>query len=165
MAQESSFDIVSEVDLQVIDDSINVTKKEIDNRFDLKGQGISLDFIRGEKKIVLTAPSEFSVKQALDILFQKFSKRDVNRKALKLLKSEKAAGGSIRETYEIVTGIEMELCKHMVKGIKALGLKVQSSIQENKIRVSGKSKDDLQNVIRFIRESDYPIPLQFINYR
>jgi len=165
MAQESSFDIVSEVDLQVIDDCVNVTRKEIDNRFDLKGQGIAIEFSRGDKKITITGPAEFTVKQAKDILLQKLSKRDVNHKALKMLKSENAQGGTFREIYEIVTGIEMEICKLMVKDIKSLDLRVQSAIQENRIRVTGKSKDDLQSVIHFIREKDYPVPVQFINYR
>jgi hypothetical protein len=165
MAQDNSFDIVSEVDLQVVDDCVNVARKEIDNRFDLKGHGITLDFSRGEKRITLTAPAEFSAKQALDILHQKLSKREVSRKALKLLKSEKAHGGAVRETYEIIVGIDMDLCRQMVKDIKALGLKVQSAIQENKIRVNGRSKDDLQKVIHAVREKDYPLPLQFVNYR
>jgi Uncharacterized protein conserved in bacteria len=165
MAQDFSFDIVSEVDLQVIDDVVNVTVKEISNRFDLKGKGIELTLNRGEKIITVLAPSEFMAKQAMDILSQKMSKRNVSSKALSLKKKEDTSGGFIRETHTVINGIDMELAKTIVKDIKILGLRIQAAIQDEKIRVSGKDKDELQKVIHAVRETDYPIPIQFTNYR
>ena len=165
MAADSSFDIVSEVDLQAIDDAVNTSTREVKNRFDLKSLDATIEFDRVNKSVVIHAPSEFVVKQLRDILHQKMAKREISHKALRLKKTEQASGGTVRETSEIVSGIEMELAKTIVKDIKTTGLKVQAAIQENKIRVSGKSKDDLQAVIHFVREKDYPIPLQFNNYR
>jgi len=165
MAQDSSFDIISEVNLQTIDDAVNIAMKEIVNRFDFKGMNVTIEFKRNDKEIELNAPSEMKIQQMKDIMMQKMIKKEVSFKALSLKKSEKAANGGIRETYTIVTGIDKEIAKTIVKDIKDLGLKVQASIQEEKVRISGKSKDDLQNVIKAVRDKDYPIPLQFSNYR
>lgn len=165
MAQDSSFDIVSEVNLQTIDDAVNIAMKEIVNRFDFKGMNATIEFKRSDKEIELNAPSDMKIQQMKDIMLQKMIKKEVSFKALSLKKSEKAANGGIRETYSIVTGIDKEIAKTIVKDIKDLGLKVQASIQEEKVRISGKSKDDLQGVIKAMREKDYPIPLQFSNYR
>lgn len=165
MAQDSSFDIVSEVNLQTIDDAVNIAMKEIVNRFDFKGMNATIEFKRSDKEIELNAPSDMKIQQMKDIMLQKMIKKEVSFKALSLKKSEKAANGGIRETYTIVTGIDKEIAKTIVKDIKDLGLKVQASIQDEKVRISGKSKDDLQAVIKAMREKDYPIPLQFSNYR
>ncbi|HEY1407247.1 MAG TPA: YajQ family cyclic di-GMP-binding protein [Spirochaetota bacterium] len=165
MAQDSSFDIVSEVNLQVIDDAVNISMKEIVNRFDFKGITATIEFKRNDKTLELNAPSEMKIQQMKDILLQKMTKKEVSFKALSLKKSEKAANGSSRETYTIVTGIDKDTAKLIVKDIKDLGLKVQASILDEKVRVTGKAKDDLQMVIQAIREKDYSIPLQFSNYR
>jgi cyclic-di-GMP-binding protein len=164
-AADNSFDIVSLVDMQVMDDAINVSMREINNRFDLKSQNAVIEFNRGDKTIVFHAPSEFVVKQIKDILLQKLAKRAVSSKVLAVKKLENASGGTVRETNDIVYGINMDLARTMVKDIKGLNLKIQSSIMEDVIRVTGKNKDDLQAVIHFVREKDYPIPLQFTNYR
>ena len=165
MAQDSSFDIVSEVSLQVIDDAVNTAIKEIQNRFDFKGVKADIEFKRADKTIELSAPSEMKVQQMKDILMQKFGKKEISYKSLSLKKSEKAANGGIRESYSIVTGIDKEIAKTIVKDIKDSGIKVQASIQDEKIRVTGKNKDDLQKVIAMTRGKDYPIPLQYTNYR
>jgi cyclic-di-GMP-binding protein len=165
MAKDSSFDIVSEIDLQVIDDVVNVTKKEIDNRFDLKGTGATIEFNRLEKKIIILGTAEFQIKQMREILRQKMAKRNVSSKCLKTLSLEKASNDMVRETNEVICGITHEIGRDIVKDIKTLKCKVQAAIQEDKIRVSGKSKDDLQEVITLVRGKEYPIPLQFINYR
>ena len=165
MAQESSFDIVSEINFQTVDDAVNVALKEIQNRFDFKGINVSVELKRADKTLELQAPSEMKVQQMKDILMQKFGKKEISYKALSLKKTEKAANGGIKETYTIVSGIEKEMAKTIVKDIKDSGIKVQTSIQEEKIRVSGKNKDDLQTVIQNVRGKDYPIPLQFSNYR
>ena len=165
MAQDSSFDIVSEVNLQVLDDAVNVAMKEIQNRFDFKGMTATIEFHRAEKTLELNAPSEMKIQQMKDILLLKMAKKEVSFKSLSLKKSESAANGGIRETYDIITGIDKELAKKISKDIRDLGIRVQTTIQEEKIRVSAKSKDDLQLVIKAVREKDYPIPLQFDNYR
>ena len=165
MAQDSSFDIVSEVNLQIVDDAINVALKEIQNRFDFKGVTVTIELKRNDKALELCAPSEMKIQQVKDILMQKFGKKEISYKSLSLKKSEKAANGGIRESYSIVTGIDKEIAKTIVKDIKDSGIKVQASIQDEKVRVTGKSKDDLQAVIALLRGKDYPIPLQFTNYR
>lgn len=165
MAKDPSFDIVSEVDMQIIDDCVNVAIKEIDNRFDFKGQNIKIELNKGEKTIVILAPADFVLNQVKDILFQKFIKRGLNQKCLREKKKEKASGDSIRETNEVVHGIDKDLAKQIVKDIKDMKLKVQASIQDEHIRVSGAKKDDLQTIINTIKNKDYPIPLQFTNYR
>ncbi len=165
MAKDSSFDIVSEIDLQVVDDVVNVTKKEVNNRFDLKGTGSDIIFDRGAKTVTITAPSDYQVKQIRQILRQKMAKRSVSSKAIKSQGIEKAAGDTVREVNEVICGIDSDLGRSMVKDIKTLKLKVQASIQENQIRVSGRKRDDLQTVIAFIKGKEYPIPLQFRNYR
>ncbi len=164
-SKDSSFDIVSEVDMQVIDDCINVTKKEISNRFDLKTLDITIDFNRGEKTLTLTSPDDFSLSQVKEILFQKLIKRDVSKKCLSSKKIESATGGSVREVSDIVNGIDKELAKTITKDIRDMKFKVNASIQDEKIRVSGAKKDDLQSVMSMLKEKDYPIPLQFNNYR
>jgi len=165
MAQESSFDIVSKVDLQTLDDVVNVAMREIDNRFDFKGFHIKIELNRNEKKITFHAPSEYQIKQVREILYQKMIKRGLSSKVLGNTQREDAVGGSIREVDTIVTGVESELAKKIVKDIKELKSKVNVAIQGEQLRVSGKSKDDLQTVIQFVKEKDYPIPLQFSNFR
>ena len=165
MAQDSSFDIVSEVNLQVVDDAINVALKEIQNRFDFKGVTVTIELKRNDKALELCAPSEMKIQQVKDILMQKFGKKEISYKSLSLKKSEKAANGGVKESYGVVCGIDKEMAKTIVKDIKDSGVKVQASIQDEKVRVTGKSKDDLQTVIQMLRGKDYPIPLQFTNYR
>ena len=165
MAQDSSFDIVSEVNLQVVDDAINVALKEIQNRFDFKGVTVTIELKRNDKALELCAPSEMKIQQVKDILMQKFGKKEISYKSLSLKKSEKAANGGVKESYGVVCGIDKEMAKSIVKDIKDSGVKVQASIQDEKVRVTGKSKDDLQTVIQMLRGKDYPIPLQFTNYR
>ena len=165
MAQDSSFDIVSEINLQTVDDAVNVALKEIQNRFDFKGVNVSIELKRADKSLEICTPSEMKSQQVKEILMQKFAKKEISYKSLSLKKSEKAANGGVKETYSVVCGIDKEIAKTIVKDIKDSGVKVQASIQEEKVRVSGKSKDDLQKVIQLMKGKDYPIPLQFTNYR
>jgi uncharacterized protein YajQ (UPF0234 family) len=165
MPKESSFDIVSQVDLQQIDDAVNVSMKEITNRFDLKNTGCKIEFNRGEQFITFLSPTDFQLTQIKDILSQKLVKRDISSKALSVKKTEKASGDMIREVNEIVTGIDKEKAKQLVKIIKDSKIKVQASIQEEQVRVSGKNRDDLQAVIALLKEKEKDIPLQFVNYR
>lgn len=165
MAGSFSFDIVSQVDLQAIDDAVNISMKEIINRFDLKGTNSKIEFNRTEKTVVLSAGSDFHLKQIKSVLTSKLVKRGVSPKSISVKKTETNISGAVRETDNIVCGIEKELAKSIVKDIKTLNLKIQSAIQDEQIRVSGKTKDDLQSVISFVKSKDYPVPLQFVNYR
>lgn len=165
MASDFSFDIVSQVDLQAIDDAVNVSTKEIVNRFDLKETNSTIEFNRTEKTVILSAGSDFHLKQIKAVLVSKLAKRGISQKSLSVRKTETNLSGAVRETDNIVCGIEKELARSIVKDIKKLNLKVQVSIQDEQIRVSGKAKDDLQSVISFVKSKDYPIPLQFVNRR
>lgn len=165
MANDFSFDIVSQVDLQAVDDAVNISMKEIINRFDLKGTNSTIELNRVEKTVILSASSEFHLKQIKNVLLSKMAKRGVSQKALTVKTTETNISGAVRETDNIVCGIEKELAKSIVKDIKALNLKVQSAIQDEQIRVSSRDKDALQSVISFIKSKEYPVPLQFINYR
>lgn len=165
MASDFSFDIVSQVDLQAVDDAVNISMKEIINRFDLKGTNSTIELNRVEKTVILSASSDFHLKQIKNVLSSKMAKRGVSQKALTVKTTEANISGAVRETDNVVCGIEKELAKSIVKDIKTLNLKVQSAIQDEQIRVSSRDKDALQSVISFIKAKDYPVPLQFINYR
>ena len=165
MANDFSFDIVSQVDLQAVDDAVNISMKEIINRFDLKGTNSTIELNRVEKTVILSASSEFHLKQIKNVLSSKMAKRGVSQKALTVKTTEANISGAVRETDNVVCGIEKELAKSIVKDIKTLNLKVQSAIQDEQIRVSSRDKDALQSVISFIKAKDYTVPLQFINYR
>ena len=165
MASESSFDIVSEVDLQEIDNSINQALKEIQNRFDFKNSKSTFEFNKIEKKIMLLADDEMKLKNLKDILSTKLAKRGVPLKAVQYKDEEKAFDNTIRQSAEIIQGIPQETAKEIVRLIKDLKLKVQTSIQGEKIRVSSKSKDDLQLVILHLKAAKINLAIQFSNYR
>ncbi|UYZ11703.1 MULTISPECIES: YajQ family cyclic di-GMP-binding protein [Brevibacillus] len=163
MSKESSFDIVSKVDLAEVTNAIHTAVKEIENRFDFKGSKSSITLEKEE--IVLISDDEFKLGQVKDILLGKLVKRDVPVKNLEYGKVEPAAGGTVRQRVKLVQGIDKENAKKITSIIKETGLKVKSQIQDDQIRVVGKSKDDLQAVIAAIRKADLPIEVQFINYR
>ncbi|MCP4482059.1 MAG: YajQ family cyclic di-GMP-binding protein [bacterium] len=165
MAKDFSFDVVSDVDLNVLGETVNVAMREISNRFDFKGTGVDISFDKAEKVIIFLADSDFQAEQLRDILISKISKRGISPKVLTFKKQEKASGDKIRNIENLVCGIEQYLAKEMVKDIKGFTKKVQVSIQSDKLRVSGREKDTLQEVMNFIKEKNYAIPLQFENYR
>lgn len=165
MAQESSFDIVSKVDLQNLDNAVNNAIKEIKNRYDLKNTSSSIELNKGEQKLTLISDSDFQLDQVMQVLYQKMVKAGIDIKAIKSQGREKAGGDKVREVFTPINGIEQEIAKQIVKDIKDLKLKIQASIQGDQIRVSSKSKDDLQNVISNLRAKNYGIALQFANYR
>lgn len=166
MAKEESFDVVSEFDLQELVNSVDQTKREIQTRFDLKDTGTVIE-LDGEKAINITAPDDFKVKNVIDILNQKMTKRGLNLRILDPQKIENALGGKVKQEIKLKKGLSTELAKKLVADIKTLKLKVQAAIQGDKLRVSGKNRDDLQEVIKLLREKQdvYNIALQFINYR
>lgn len=162
-SKENSFDVVSEVDMQEIDNALNQARREIQNRFDFKGSKSEIRF-DGEV-IVLVSDDDFKLRNVTDILEGKMIKRGIDLKALKYSKPEPAGGDTVRQQVKIQQGIDTTLAKEMVKDIKNSKIKVQASIQGDKLRVAGKNRDDLQAVIKLIKEKDYEIPLQFTNYR
>jgi uncharacterized protein YajQ (UPF0234 family) len=165
MADTNSFDIVSKVDLQEVDNALNQARKEIIQRYDFKGSKSSIEMNQKEFEIVLISDDEFKMKAVVDILQGKFVKRSVPLKALTYGTVEPAGGGTVRQTIKLQNGIDKENAKLITKMIKDSKLKVQSQIMEDQVRVSGKSKDDLQAVMQMVRQADLPFSVQFVNYR
>ncbi len=163
MAGTNSFDVVSEFDRQELVNAVDQTAREVHTRYDLKDTKSDLK-LEGDK-ITLTAESEFQLNAIKDILQSKAIKRGLSLKIFDWGKVEPAAGNIVRQTVTLVKGIEETLAKKMVKDIRDAQPKVQAQIQGDAIRVIAKSKDDLQAVITFLKGKDYPVALQFINYR
>ena len=160
-----SFDIVSEVDLQEVDNAVNQAIKELSQRYDFKGSKASVAFERKEKKITLVADDDFKLRALTDILTTRLAKRGVSLKSLKFNQPEKAFEGYLRQGIEICMGIDSQRAKELTGIIKGLGLKVQAQIEGEKIKVSSAKKDELQVVIAHLRGLDFSIPLSFCNYR
>lgn len=165
MADTNSFDIVSVVDMQEVDNALNQARKEIIQRYDFKGSKTSIDLKPKEFEIVLISDDDFRMKAVVDILQSKFVKRGVPLKALKYGEVEPAAGGTVRRVIKLQNGIEKESAKLIVKMIKDSKLKVQSQIMDEQVRVSGKSKDDLQAIMAMLRQAELDFAVQFRNYR
>lgn len=165
MAQQSSFDIVSEVNMQEVDNAVNQATKEIIQRYDFKGIPTSIDLQQKEKQIVLSTGDDFHLKNVVDILQNKMIKRGISLKALQYGNVEPAAGTSVRQNVKLQVGIEKEHAKEIVKLIKDSKLKVQAQIMEDQVRVTSKSKDDLQAVMQLLRGKEFPFAMQFTNYR
>lgn len=163
MAQQNTFDIVSEVDRAEIANAINQTMKEVGQRFDFKGSAARVEF--DDKDLVLTAEDETRLRNMNDIFQQKLVRRGVPLKAFTYGKAEPAAGGTLRQRVQIQQGIPTDKAKEIVKFIKDSKAKVQSSIQGDIVRVSGKDRDTLQDVIAKLKAKDFGINMQFTNYR
>lgn len=163
MAKENSFDIVSKTDYAEVTNAINQTSKEISQRFDFKGSKAAVEM--QEKDLMLSAEDETKLRNMNDILQSKLVKRGISLKALDYQKIEPAAGGTVRQTVKIQQGIPTEKAKEIVKSIKDSKLKVQASIQGETVRVSGKDRDVLQEVIAHLKSKDFSIDMQFDNYR
>ncbi|MBS4023352.1 MAG: YajQ family cyclic di-GMP-binding protein [Dethiobacter sp.] len=163
MAKDESFDVVSNVDMQEVDNAVNQTNKEIQQRYDFKNSKSAVSIEEDNLKII--ADSDFKLKSVIDILQTKLLRRQVPIRNLEYGKVEEASGGTVRQLIKLKQGIEAETARKMVKDIKGLKLKVQAQIMDDQVRVSGKSRDDLQAVIAFLKENDYNLELQFINYR
>lgn len=163
MANENSFDVVSNVDLQEVRNAVNQAEKEIVNRYDLKKAAVTLR-LEGEE-ILLEAADEYSLNQALEVLKTKLVRRDVQLKSLRYGKIEPASGSRARQKITLQQGIPTETAKKLVAEIKQKKLKVQASIQGDTVRVSGKNRDDLQTVIAALKALDLDVPLTFTNYR
>ena len=160
-----SFDIVSEVDLQEVDNAVNQANKELVQRYDFKNSKASIAYDRNEKKITLVADDDFKLRSLTDILATRLAKRGVSLKSLKFNDPEKAFEGYLRQVVEICMGIDREKAKELTNIIKGLGVKVQTQIEGEKIKVSSPKKDDLQVVIAHLKGLNFSIPLAFCNYR
>lgn len=163
MASECSFDITSKVNLQEVDNAVHQTTREISQRFDFKDSKVSVT--REGSVLLLAAEDEFKLKQVLDILETKLVKRQVPLKALTRGQVQPAGGGTVRQEIALQEGIPTEKAREIVKLIKGTKYKVQAQIQENQVRVFGRDRDDLQAVIRLLREQDLGIHTEFTNYR
>lgn len=163
MAKDASFDIFSTVEMQEVVNAVNQTNKEIGQRYDFKN---SISTVETEgKDLKIIADDDYKLRSVVDILKTKLINRKVPIKNLIFQKPEAASGGTIRQMVQIQNGIEQDKAKAVVKDIKALNLKVQAQIEGDRVRVSGKSRDDLQRVIQALKTKDYGVELQFGNYR
>lgn len=165
MAKDSSFDVVSEVDLQEVDNAYQQTAREITQRYDLKGTDSSIELSKAERTLTVSAPADFVSKQIIDILNSKLIKRGIDLTAVSWGAPQAASGGTVRVVGRIVEGIDQPTAKQINKDIKDTKAKVKVTIEGDRLRVSSASKDALQGVIALLREKDYGQPLQFTNYR
>lgn len=166
MAKDCSFDVVSEFDKQELVNAVDQVKRDLTSRFDLKNSNSSID-LEADKSITITTNDEMKLRNIYDILQTKLVKRGLSIKILDAQNIENALGGNVRQIFNLRKGLTQELAKKIVADIKDSKLKVQASIQGEQVRVTGKSKDDLQDVIKLLRgnEDKYDYPLQFTNYR
>jgi len=163
---QSSFDITSNVDLQEVDNALNQARKEVAQRYDFKGSKASIDFDTRESKLILTADDEFKLNALWEIVSTRLVRRNVPVKNLSRGAAQPAANSTVRQEVALQQGIPTEKARDIVKFIKDSKLKkVQASIQGDQLRVTSGSKDDLQEVMRLLREQDFGVALQFGNYR
>ena len=158
-----SFDVVSKVDLTEVDNAVNGVKRETQQRFDLKGTRASVE--RSGSVLTVTADNDLQLRQVHDLIHMYFARRDVDSRSLSFETPQKATGDSLRQQVTIRQGIDGDLARKIVKAVKGTKIRVQLAIQGDELRVSGKKRDDLQEVIAFIKEMGIEQPLQYVNYR
>jgi len=160
-----SFDLVSKVDLQTLDNAVNTVGKEIKNRFDFKGNHVVIDLNKKEFRLNLEADSEMKLNQIIDVLISKSMKQGLAAEIYDLSKEPFQSGKIVKKEVPVRNGIKQEDAKKIVKLIKDSGLKVQAAIMDDIIRITGKKIDDLQQVIAACRQANLNLPLQFINMK
>jgi uncharacterized protein YajQ (UPF0234 family) len=165
MAQQNTFDVVSRVDLAEVKNAVNQAMKEVTQRYDFKGTNSNIELDEKEHKLLLATASEFTLRSLTDVLQQKLIRRNVSLKALGYGKIEPAAKDSVRQTVTLQQGIPIEKAREIVKLIKNSKLRVQASINGDYVRVAGKDRDTLQEVIAILKAADFGIDMQFTNYR
>ena len=158
-----SFDVVSRLDHQEIDNAIGNATREITTRYDFKGSNTSIE--KKDDSIVVLTDDEMKAGQVNDMLVTHFVRRKVDPICLKKKELEKAGGNKIKQIYDLIEGIDQSICKKLIADVKSSKIKVQVKINGNELRVDGKKKDDLQSVIQLIESSNVGIPIQFINFR
>ena len=164
MAAENTFDVVSQYDEQELVNALDQTRREVATRFDLKDSRTQIDY-DGKKSLTILTASEFTLKSVRDVLESKLLRRNLSLKILKDGKLEPASGGMVRQHIELQQGISQDLAREITKLLRESFPKVRAQIQGDAIRVTGKSRDELQAVIQFLKGKDFPAPLQFINFR
>ncbi|MCU7495185.1 MAG: YajQ family cyclic di-GMP-binding protein [Ignavibacteria bacterium] len=165
MAQNHSFDVVSEIDFQEVDNAINQAEKEIQQRYDIKDSNTTLELNKKDKYIQINSKDDYSLKASVDILQSKFIKRGISLKAMKLGEVEPASGGRVKQKIDLQSGISKENAKLIVKMIKDSKVKVNAQIMDEQVRVTGPKLDDLQSVIAMVKNADLDFPTQFTNYK
>ena len=165
MAQNHSFDIVSEIDLQEADNAVNQALKEIHQRYDLKDSNTSMDLNKKDKQISINTKDDYSLKASVDILQTKFIRRGISIKALKMNEPEPAAGGRLKQIIDLQSGISKDNAKKITKMIKESKLKVSAQIQDEQVRVQAAKIDDLQSVIQMVKNAELDFPTQFVNMK
>ncbi len=163
MPSESSFDVVSRIDQQELDNALNQARREIENRFDFKHSKTSIE--NDDKKITIISDDEMKMRNVIDVIESKATKRGIDIKVFDIGELEPAAGGTVRRVVTLRSGIPKDKSKVLMEKIKSLKLKVNAQYQDEQIRVSGKSRDDLQTVIAELKAMNFELPLQFTNYR
>ncbi len=158
-----SFDIVSKVEMQEVDNAVNQTVKEIGQRYDFKGS--KSEITQEKESIKILADDDYKLKAVIDVLQSKFLKRNISIKALQYGKVEPASGGMVRQSITIQQGISKEKGKEIIAAIKESKLKVQAQIQDDQVRVTGKNRDDLQATIQLLKGKDLEVEMQFVNFR
>ena len=158
-----SFDVVSRIDHQEIDNAIGNATREITTRYDFKGSDTSIE--KKDNSIIVLTDDEMKAGQVNDMLVTHFVRRKVDPLCLKKKELEKAGGNKIKQIYDLIEGIDQSICKKLIADVKNSKIKVQVKINGNELRVDGKKKDDLQSVIQLIESSNIGIPIQFINFR
>lgn len=165
MAKNSSFDVVSEVDLQEVDNAINQAMKEIHQRYDLKASATEITLNKKDQLITINTKDDYAYKQSYEIIRSKFVKRKVSLKALDPKEPEPASNGRLKIIINLNSGISKDNAKKITKMIKDMKLKVSAQIMDEKLRVQGAKKDELQAVMQAIREADFDFPTQFVNFQ
>jgi uncharacterized protein YajQ (UPF0234 family) len=165
MADEHSFDVVSKVDLQEVLNAVQQSMREISQRFDFKGSKSNIELNKDKHEITIVSDDEGKLKNVIDILQTKLVKRAISLKALNYGKVEEASGGTVRQIVTLQQGIPVEKSKQIAKLIKDSKMKVQAEIQKDQVRIRGKKIDDLQAAMKMIKEKDFDIHIEFINYR
>lgn len=160
-----SFDIVSKVDMQLLDNTVNVVRKELENRFDFKGSTVKIDLDKKEGKLSLETDSDMQMRQLTDVLLSRGMKQGIDPNAFDFSKEPYPSGKTVKQEVPVQNGLKQEDAKKIVKLIKDAGLKVQAAINDDMVRVTGKKIDDLQEVIQLCKGADLKIPLQYINMR
>ncbi len=165
MAKESSFDVVSQVDMQEVDNAYQQASKELVQRYDLKDTDSSIEFDKQKHEMTVVAPSDFVCGQIIDIINSKLVKRGIDLKAVIWSDPQSVSGGRVKREGQIISGIDKDMLSKINKELKSLKMKIKVQIEGDKLRVSSASRDTLQDVIAHLKAQDYGIPLQFVNYR
>ncbi len=165
MAKESSFDVVSQVDMQEVDNAFQQSKKELSQRYDLKDADAEIELDKQKHEMTVVGPSDFVCNQIIDIINSKLIKRGIDLKAIQWSDPQSVSGGRVKKSGNIVSGIDEVTLKKINKELKDLKMKIKVQIEGDKLRVSSASRDTLQDVIAHLKQQDYGIPLQYVNYR